>query len=466
MFRAQLRRRVALSALLALSTVSGRTQPLSLDVSPDDDLQAKVDRSPAGTTFRLKAGIYRLKTALIPKDGDSFIGEAGATVSGSQPLTVFGRSGNLWFVSNQSQHGQIHGSCRPAYVRCAYSEDLYIDNAMLRHVGSLADVAPGRWFFDHDANRIYFYDDPTGKTVETSVTPGAFGGRASHVTIQGLTIEKFANAAQSGAIAGESSDGWAVRANEIRFNHGAGIRIGPSMTVLRNVVHHNGQLGVGGIGDDVLVAENEIAYNNTAGFDPGWEAGGSKFVMTNALIVRSNFVHHNAGPGLWTDTDNRNVRYDSNRVEDNEGSGIFHEVSYDAAITNNTVRRNGFSASVWLWGAGILVAASPNVEVSANSVEGNFNGICAIQQRRDSGAFGPYEVSNLWVHDNSVSSSGLTGLAQDFGDRSYFSRHNNHFDRNTYYFARNGRYFWWMDGPRTDTEWRGYGNDVSGTVNR
>ncbi len=295
----------------------------------------------------------------------------------------------------------------------------------------------------------------------------AFGGNATDVTIQGLTIEKFANPAQSGAIAGESSMAWTIRDNEVRFNHGIGVRIGHRMKVLNNRLLRNGQMGIGGVGDNVLVEDNEIAYNNTAGFDPGWEAGGTKFVKTNSLVVRNNLSHHNDGPGLWTDIDNRNTMYEGNRVEDNRRTGIYHEISYSAVIRNNTVKRNGFGMSAWLWGAGILVAASPDVEVYGNTVEGNADGIAGVQQPRGSGAYGPHETSNLWVHHNTITmTDGLTGFAQDFGDYSYYKSRNIRFDQNTYQLGAGARYFAWMNGERTDAEWRQYGHDVNGTISR
>src|SRR5690606_14643000 len=126
--------------------------------------------------------------------------------------------------------------------------------------------------------------------------------------------------------------------------------------VRNNQVLEQGQLGIGGVGDNVLIAGNEVAWNNTAGFRWGWEAGGSKFARTHDLVVRNNHVHDNNGPGLWTDIANTRTLYEGNRVEDNTGPGIFHEISYDAVIRNNTVRRNarGITGS-YSGAAGILV---------------------------------------------------------------------------------------------------------------
>jgi parallel beta-helix repeat protein len=436
-------------------------------IAPGQDVQAQINAMPTGTTFRLLSGTHRLPGPLVPKSGTTFVGDPGAVISGARVLSGFTRSGSYWTVGGQTQEGPTMGMCLPEYPRCTRPEELYINDVPLRHVANLSDVGPGRWYFDYGADRIYFYDDPTGRRVETAVVSHAFGGSASNVTIAGLIIEKFANRAQLGAVDGITSSGWTVRDNEIRLNHSLGLRIGQTMNAVGNHVHHNGQLGIGGTGDNILVEANDISHNNIAGYDPTWEAGGTKFAKTLYLLVRNNFVHHNNGPGLWTDIDNRSTVFEGNRVEDNVRMGILHEVSYSAVIRNNTVRRNGFGLASWVWGAGIVISSSPNVEVHGNIVEDNAGGIVAAQQNRGSGPYGAYQVSNLWVHDNTVRfSQGFSGLGQDVGDTSYFTSRNNRFERNTYYLGSYSYPFAWMDGARNDSQWRSYGNDVTGSFTR
>jgi parallel beta-helix repeat protein len=50
-------------------------------VNPGDDLQAAVDAAPAGTMFIIRQGVHRRQT-IQPKDGMSFVGEAGAVLDG------------------------------------------------------------------------------------------------------------------------------------------------------------------------------------------------------------------------------------------------------------------------------------------------------------------------------------------------------------------------------------------------
>ncbi len=439
-------------------------------INPGDSIQKAVDTYPEGTTFTIKTGVYRLQQ-VHPKNGNTFIGEPGAIMSGAKLLSSFTREGNYWVADGQSQQGQVNGICilNPdgitRYEGCWYPEDLFMNDVPLWHVRTLSEVGPGKWYFDYDADKIYFADDPTGRKVETSVTRHAFVGDASNVTIRGLTIEKYATTAQFGTIYGldyntdNPSIGWVIQNCEIRLNHGGAIRTSHQMQVLNNYIHHNGQIGIVGLGDSILVEGNEIAFNNYAGFTQGWEAGGAKWVKTRNLVVRGNYSHHNKGPGLWTDGDNVNTLYEYNRVIENEDVGIFHEISYDVVIRNNTVERNGKMFDEWLYGAQILISTSQNAEVYQNTVEVDTlagNGIAIIQQDRGSGMYGPWMTIGNSIHHNVITyrgDHGQSGAAADFNPDGMFNG-NNLFDFNTYHAPHLDYSRWAWGGAIKD--WQGF----------
>jgi hypothetical protein len=443
-------------------------------VSPSQPIQDLVERMPEGRTFLIQAGLHRLES-VVPKNGDSFIGEPGAVLSGAIVIKSFERQGKYWTAQRSIPQIQGPGKCQPQYPACTLPEDLFMDDAPLLRVQNLADVARHAWYLDYATGTVYMSDNPTGHTVELSLTRHAFYGSATDVTIRGLVVEKYANPAQSGAIhaltdPGPLSRNWVVEKNEIRLNHGGGIRLGHGTKVLQNRIHHNGQIGVVGSGNEIVVEGNEIAYNNYAGYDYSWEAGGTKFSFTRNLVVRTNFAHHNQGPGLWTDGDNDSVLYERNRTTANLVAGIEHEISFDAVIRDNVIESDGFNphgASLW-WGAGIHIEASSNVEVYGNTVRNCMNGIAAVQGNRGSShrSGRPYLVQHLYVHDNTIIQSAGTaaGMVKDehFQD-SVFQSWGNRFEGNTYEIADvKGKYYQWTNAPRTREEWQALGNDVHG----
>lgn len=447
------------------------TSDAYVPVQVGDDLQALVDQHPEGTRFLLESGVHRMQS-VEAKAGNTFEGEPGAVLNGAKVLTDVVREGAYWVVDDQDQEARNGGECFEDRIGCSLSNDLFFDDVALEQVTRLDDLRPETWFFDYDADRIYIGSDPDGHNVEASVTERAIWGRVPDVTIRGLVIEKYANRAQFGAVhvlaavwenGIPTAAGWLVEYNEFRLNHGGGLTISDDMRVLNNSFHHNGQIGLGGAGDDAVVQNNEIAYNNTAGFSYLWEAGGAKFVKTRNLTVRNNVFHHNYGKGLWTDIDNIDTTIEDNHVYENAHQGIYHEISYDAVIRNNLVEKNGFDHPDHVSGAGIFVTASPNVEVYGNTVVNNADGITGMQTARGAGAHGAYELRNLYVHDNLIEmATGTTGIAEFVGDPSVFFSFNNRFENNTYLLPDDGRYYAWGGRELTAAEWIATGNDETG----
>lgn len=477
----------------ALAGESGSTIEYSkkwITIASNQQPNTIVQAAPAGSTFRFLKGLNRMTQTIAPKAGNVFLGQPGAILSGARLLTDWVYSAGKWYVTGQTQFINPEwypGTCEVGYPRCLNAEDLFIDDVRIKHVDDINLVGPDTWFFDYAADRIYIGDNPTGRKVETSVTQFCFNSAVDNVTIKGLTIEKFANSAQRGAIYPalfgpyREGENWYVEGNKVTLNHGCGVTVMGGSTVRGNIISHNGQLGAGGSGDDIVFEYNEVAYNNEAGYEPGWEAGGTKFAYTNGLVIRGNHSHHNRGPGLWTDIDNYDVLYEDNLVEYNTSMGIFHEISFDAIIRNNVSRYNGLTDGLtsyaWGFGTGILIYNSSDVEVYGNLVYGNLNGIVGMAHNRDE-----WYLLNLNVHHNTIYSQFLdnrlnwdnnpgyqskSGIVQADGQGYVFeSGSNNVFDYNTHYANNvNASIFSWNNSDRNWTYWRSTGgHDANGTI--
>lgn len=439
-------------------------------------IQHAVDAHRARTSFCLRGGVYRLAAPIVPKTGDVFVGRPRTIINGSKLLLGWRRYGRgIWYVDGQGENDVASsGTCTPStYTGCRDANDVYYDDRVLRRVTSLGRVGPGRFYFDHPSRRIYLGSNPRNHKVEVAVTKFAWQGigvGAYDVVIKGVTVEKFATSLQSGAVHG--GRGWLVEGVEARLNHAAGMDGATRMR--RNYVHDNGQAGLGGSGP-MTVERNEIAWNNYARVCPCWEAGGAKWANGSNVSVTGNYVHDNRGPGLWTDGSESHVTIARNRVERNSEVGIQIEISYDATVANNVVRRNGTRLRGWCQAGGIVVAESPRVEVFGNTVAGNGDGICLTQQDRGTDPVrGPHRLQDVDVHDNTVAmTAGHSGLIQYVGDTSYYTSRNNRFRNNTYRLGCGKRpYFIWMRatssgyGEVSFAGWRAAGQDVDGAATR
>lgn len=440
-------------------------------VDPGTDIQAVVDEHPPGSIFLIRSGIYRLQQ-IVPRDGDIFIGEPGAVLNGARLLEGFEAENDYWLLRDQPEELWVAGQCLSDFPRCNYANDLFLDDKPLQQAGSLDDLEPNTWFFDYDSRTIYLAADPANRVIELSSRVAAFQSEARDVLIYGLTVEKYAGPGQVGAIRAIDGSNWRIEGSVVRLNSGGGITVGNGTQVINNRVIDNGQIGVSGIGDNIVVEGNEIAHNNFAGYDAGWEAGGTKFVESRDLLVRGNYVHHNHGPGLWTDGSNINVLYEHNLVVNNGGTGIFHEISYDAVIRDNVVMYNAATTRQMFAGGQIMISSSSNTEVHDNlAVVGatGGNAIIVVQQDRGGSEQGQHISTDNIVHNNTIvmlNGDSQTGAAGDLeSGEDDWDVSTNQFRDNLYYILDLSNRNWgWPHSRRTWTEWQGLGLDAGGTV--
>lgn len=449
-------------APLALGAVPGAAAPsgnsTSVIMHAGDDVAAIVAAAPAGSVFVLAPGLYR-GVSIRPKDGDRFIGlQHGAVLTGARTVGGFAAEGGAWSAPFAGEPG---------------AADLFIDNVPLRPAASAAAVTAGTYFIDGDGRRILVGSNPSGRSVEVGSTRDAFAGPAVDVRIGGLIIEKYAAPTQGGAIGGEDRPRrWTIEDCEIRFNHGAGIAMGDFSRAVHNVLHHNGQAGIAGTGRYLTIERNDIAENGIGGADAGAGAGGATVTQALHAVLRDNYVHGNHGPGLQTAGDEATL-YEGNRVEDNDGAGIRHEMSQGATIRDNSLSGNGKASPPGGWGAQLLILNSASVDAYGNrvTVPDGGNGIVIIEQRREAGSREPLPARDNFVHDNEITLDGTRGrlaglLTDDTGSRAAAA--DNHFDRDRYYApAADGRYWSWPgagDALTLDALRSATGEERDGTI--
>jgi parallel beta-helix repeat protein len=430
----------------------------AISIVPGDSIQAAIDASPPGAAFCLESGVHRVLPSR-PKRGQRFYGKNRPILNGSILVSDFTREDRYW-VAKAEATSRRQGECLKTSPTCNFPQTLFEDDQQLTRVMKKQELAPGQFFFDQAAAKIYLVEDPTGHTVEFTTAAFAFAGSAPDIFISGLVIEKFANPAQQGAIDAQRAVGWTIEDSEIRLNGSAGVSVGQASTVRNCDVHDNGQIGITGVGDDVRIENNRVYANNTRGFSTGWEAGGVKISLSDRVLFSGNIVHDNRGPGLWCDGDCRNIIYENNTVERNDNAGIYHEISFNAIIRNNILRNNGLGSDGWFWGDDIIISASEGAQVYGNHLTVS-PGRCAImlidQGRRDGGRL--YKTRNNDIHDNDIlfegspCAGGVSDLKPTDETFSIISDGNNRFDRNIYRVPRASTGYRFVWGHDEQLDW-------------
>ena len=64
-----------------------------------------------------------------------------------------------------------------------------MDDSIMRHVSSKAEVGEGKWYFDYANDKVYIADSPSGKVMEIGTARRAFGDSSiSGVVIKNLIV--------------------------------------------------------------------------------------------------------------------------------------------------------------------------------------------------------------------------------------------------------------------------------------
>lgn len=264
----------------------------------------------------------------------------------------------------------------PEHPMAAHPDQLWIDGAPQRQVGSRAEVKGGTFYVDEDAARLHMGSDPRGRDVRASTLGEAITIRGAGTVLRGLGVRRYATALpQMGSVKVVAPD---VTVENVAVTDSAttGLSVLAAHARVRKVTTtRNGMLGVhANQADDLRLEGVRSTRNNLERFKYSPVSGGIKVTRSRGVTVAGGVVADNLGKGVWLDESVHGGTLTANRIVRNADHGIALELSAKAVVAGNLVRDNG--------GTGLKVNNTSDVRIWNNTFTRNLRAVHLVQDRR------------------------------------------------------------------------------------
>jgi hypothetical protein len=229
--------------------------------------------------------------------------------------------------------------------------------------------------------------DPNQSKMEASTRAQTFGTNpwanpkgVEYVHVSGFHFQYGASFCQRGVV-------WLYGRNNLiedcLIEDMAGSGVNVNGTMRRCVIRRCGQTGGGATGDGCLNEDSFWEGNCWKPIDRGWDAGGFKTAFFQGGTFRNLYFKRNGGPGLWFDVNVENVLIEDCVFQENEGSGLFIEISKGFTVRNCLSFGNctGVVGNDQGWSSGgIQLGESEDCTLIHNTCVGNRDGITFREQ--------------------------------------------------------------------------------------
>jgi len=241
---------------------------------------------------------------------------------------------------------------------------------------TLNDLFPGSFFYDTDSAVLYAWLPnsvaPTNHLMEVSTRGWCFNSQAANTRVW---MKRFHFRHSSSIYQGPGFGAGTLvsvglhgilEGGDIQWGDFCGVGAASNSKYLRCNISNNGNTGCGAnTSTNYVFDQCTIFSNNYRRWSPGWHCGGMKNIPDCSGIVENSEVAYTiAGPGIWFDgcREGGPITIRNNYIHDNDGPGIFIEISNDARVYNNLIVSN-----VW---SGISVNQSSGSVAYNNTIVG------------------------------------------------------------------------------------------------
>lgn len=346
-------------------------------------------RKNISTTVIIKPGTYRETVTLAWTNRDENQPEnlTPIIIKAAEPGTVFLKASDVWtgWEYEERYNAYSHewkndwGEFDPGWDLkglAARREMVFSDGKLLTQVASLRELAPGTFYVDEDADKLYLKivdgSDIDDLTIEVAVRDVVWDQRYEfNVTIDGLTFEHAATNWKGGFGGARFTNSNHLKLSNcsFAFNNWSGVYIGEStdISLRHSKMNHNGGQGWSTWRvSDFVSYDTETSYNNWRGAlsdFTGWSVGNKLESMHGLTVVKHRAVG-NYSRGLWLDYDIQEAVLDSLYIADNHRDGVWFEANPGPIEMHNSIIENNLDA-------GLRTTFTEDVLIANNTIRNN-----------------------------------------------------------------------------------------------
>jgi hypothetical protein len=348
---------------------------------PFRSIRCAVAAATKGSTVVVNSGVYResLGTVSVPMTIEA-APHANVVLSGADVVNGWSAVSGGWVHHNWTV--QFCHTCYdsraldPAHPYAGLPDMAFVNGKPLAQVGARKALGPGTFYVDYAAHDLYIGNNPTGPhtVVEAAarVTAALFAKGAAGSAVRGIQFEDYApdwETTVNPAMVLDEAPNMTFANDVFTGSASRGLSVYASGThVVASAFVANGFTGFHADKADHLVFDgNLVEGNNTEkwwpGFSPVASVSGVKIATSYHVLIEHNVVNDNDGNGIWFDVSSYDANVVDNVAANNFRHGIYIEITGTAVVASNVSVGNGQT--------GLKLSDATSARVYNNTLAGN-----------------------------------------------------------------------------------------------
>lgn len=268
-----------------------------------------------------------------------------------------------------------------------YPDQAWIGTAQIQQVLTKGEVAANKFWVDAPNNRLYLTTGDAAKAnIEASDKNQFMKVSGANCTLEGLRITRYSNTADDYGVIRVENSGKNLTIRNVEIIDPAFQTIafaGSEDSIMDGVTMTHVTIdGPNWMGVDLNYVDNAnidavkfVGANRWQEFKNSPQTGAVKTSRCRHVKITNSQITDNRSQALWFDESNVDMEVAGCFIDNNEGTGVFFEISDDLLLINNFIRSTGDYRAV-------KIAGSSGVKIVNNTIIGGADPIGVYTDNR------------------------------------------------------------------------------------